>query len=136
GVSAAAVLAALGTVAGVGLSQISSSGAQYQYGQKVTICHHTHSKTNPTVTITIAKAALPAHQAHGDTVGPCPTQPTTTAVTNKKKTAGAAAAKSHGKNEKAAAAKGAKATKAATTPKAKAKTKATPKATARPTSRP
>jgi hypothetical protein len=36
---------------------------QYQ-PQKVTICHKGH-------TITIAKAALPAHLRHGDTIGPC-----------------------------------------------------------------
>jgi hypothetical protein len=38
----------------------------------VTICHHTGSRTNPTVTITVSRNALPAHFAHGDTVGPCP----------------------------------------------------------------
>jgi hypothetical protein len=36
---------------------------QYQ-PQKITICHKGH-------TITIAKAALPAHLRHGDTIGPC-----------------------------------------------------------------
>ena len=38
--------------------------------QKVTICHNA-SKKNPH-TITIARPALPAHLAHGDTLGPCP----------------------------------------------------------------
>ena len=42
-----------------------SSAAQDQYQpQKVTICHKGH-------TITISESALPAHLAHGDTVGPC-----------------------------------------------------------------
>ena len=66
-------------LAGIGFARSSViSAGQYQYG-KVTICHHTHSKTNPTVTITISQNALPAHLKHGDTIGACkpsaPTQP-------------------------------------------------------------
>ena len=45
---------------------------------KVTICHHTHSLTNPGVTITIDVHAWKAHQRHGDTLGPCLTTTTTT----------------------------------------------------------
>jgi|SRR5215218_10300358 len=47
---------------------VSSSGtpaAVSQYGKKVTICHHTHSKKHPFVTITISQNALPAHLRHG-----------------------------------------------------------------------
>lgn len=49
---------------------VQGSAAQDQYApQKITICHH----AGPTkrVTITISESALPAHLAHGDTVGPC-----------------------------------------------------------------
>jgi Cu/Ag efflux protein CusF len=42
-----------------------------QYVGKVTICHHTGSRTHPFVTITINRSALPAHLKHGDTEGPC-----------------------------------------------------------------
>jgi hypothetical protein len=35
---------------------------------KVTICHNGHS-------ITVAQSAVPAHLAHGDTVGPCASEP-------------------------------------------------------------
>jgi hypothetical protein len=49
----------------------SSSAAQYQY--KITICHHANSRK--TVTIRINSHAWPAHQRHGDTLGPCATGP-------------------------------------------------------------
>ena len=38
---------------------------------KVTICHHTGSEKNPTVTITVAPDAVEAHLAHGDELGAC-----------------------------------------------------------------
>ncbi len=38
---------------------------------KITICHHTRSETNPTVTISISRIAWPAHAKHGDTMGAC-----------------------------------------------------------------
>jgi hypothetical protein len=47
------------------------SAAADQYVSKVTICHHTGSRKHPFVTITISQSALAAHQAHGDTLGPC-----------------------------------------------------------------
>jgi LPXTG-motif cell wall-anchored protein len=61
-----AVKAVKGVVAPARPQVAHHSAAQDQYGpQKVTICHKGH-------TITISRAALPAHQAHGDTIGPCP----------------------------------------------------------------
>ena len=80
GTAAAALLAAFATVAGAGLSSTSSSASEYQYGpgghqygkQKVTLCHHTHSKKHPLVTITVGAPAVAAHLKHGDTVGACP----------------------------------------------------------------
>src|SRR3954470_20444856 len=54
---------------GAGTSGPTASAAQY----KITICHHTHSKKHPTVTIRVSNKAWPAHQRHGDTLGPCAT---------------------------------------------------------------
>src|SRR5438093_784675 len=60
------VVVAFAAVGGVGFANGSVSSAQYQYGKtKVTICHKGKN------TITVSQAALKAHLAHGDTVGPC-----------------------------------------------------------------
>jgi hypothetical protein len=72
--AAAAILSAgllvpLAVFGSSGLAK-SSSAAQYQY--KITICHHTHSRTHPAVTIRVSVRAWPAHQRHGDTLGRCP----------------------------------------------------------------
>jgi hypothetical protein len=49
---------------------VKNSAAQSQYArERVTICHHNGS--DKPVTITISRAALPAHLRHGDTIGPC-----------------------------------------------------------------
>ena len=54
---------------GASTSGQTASAAQY----KITICHHTHSKKHPNVTIRISNKAWPAHQRHGDTMGACAT---------------------------------------------------------------
>ena len=68
-IAAAAALAvctvvALTALGGVGSAKNGGSAGQYQYGAKVTICHKGH-------TITVGKAAVPAHLRHGDTTGAC-----------------------------------------------------------------
>jgi hypothetical protein len=72
GLLASAVVAAgIGGLASLGLpTGTSPAAAQYQYGGKVTICHHTHSPTNPFVTIVVSQSAVPAHLGHGDTLDP------------------------------------------------------------------
>lgn len=70
GLSALA-FAALASV-GAAVSPSGTAAAAKQYNpKKVTICHHTHSKKNPFVTIRVSRNALKAHMKHGDTVGTC-----------------------------------------------------------------
>jgi hypothetical protein len=85
-IAAAGVFASVG-MAGfgpelVGLSHKSTTPTTDQYPtSKVTICHHTHSQKNPFVTITVSQNAVAAHvRNHGDTIGPCPEQPSAAAV--------------------------------------------------------
>jgi hypothetical protein len=56
---------------GAAVSPAGTPAATDQYPKKVTICHHTHSKKNPFVTIRVSRNALKAHLRHGDTIGPC-----------------------------------------------------------------
>src|SRR5215213_5527636 len=87
---------ALGALASVGAA-VSPSGTPAAYKQyppqKGTLCHHTHSKKHPFVTIIVSQRAFPAHLRHGDTIGPCPPTPTSTAAKTAKKTKA-----SHGKS--------------------------------------
>jgi ABC-type sugar transport system substrate-binding protein len=67
------IAAAAGAVAAAALGgSPNEASRQYEYPLKVTICHHTGSATNPFVTIAVSEHALPAHLAHGDTLGVCP----------------------------------------------------------------
>jgi hypothetical protein len=46
--------------------------SEYEYGDRVLICHRTGSRSNPTTEITVSLNTLTAHLRHGDTIGPCP----------------------------------------------------------------
>ena len=65
---ATSLLAAFAALGSVGAAQSTIGAAQYQYGKKVTICHKGH-------TISVGKAAEPAHVRHGDSVGTCAALP-------------------------------------------------------------
>src|SRR4029453_11660374 len=95
GVGALTVGALASVGAAVSPKRTSAATAEYQ-PHKVMLCHHTHSKKNPSVTIIVAKKALPAHMRHGDTVGPCPQ------VASTEQTAKARAKGAHGKSRAAA----------------------------------
>ena len=59
------LLTAVAALGGVGAAQSAISSADKAYGKKVTICHKGKN------TLSIAKAAWPAHQRHGDVLGTC-----------------------------------------------------------------
>ena len=74
-VVAIVVVVALAYMAGGRLAGGPPSAAaayEYQYGNKVTICHGTGSVGNPRVTISVAASSVPTFLAAGDTLGPCP----------------------------------------------------------------
>jgi hypothetical protein len=62
-----------------------SQGAGYGYGaDKVTICHVPPGNPANAHTITVGAPAVPAHLAHGDTLGPCAETQAAAATTGKK----------------------------------------------------
>jgi hypothetical protein len=74
GATLAVVSAAAAALAVTGMAAVGSSAgpaASLQYEKKVTICHRTHSKKHPFVTIRVSRRAVPAHLRHGDSLGPC-----------------------------------------------------------------
>jgi hypothetical protein len=79
GMMTGALLVPLAVFGGTGAAK-SSSAAEYQY--KITICHHTHSTKNPSVTISVSLNAWPAHKKHGDTMGACPPKVPLTTTTH------------------------------------------------------
>ena len=97
------LLTALAALGGVGVAQSAISSAQGPYGKKVTICHKGKK------TISIGKAAWPAHQRHGDTLGTCASAAAKAAKAKKAKAAKAAkikAAKAKAAKAKAEAGEG------------------------------
>ena len=89
---ATSLLVAFAALGGIGAAQSAIGAAQYQYGKKVTICHKGH-------TISVGKAAEPAHVRHGDSVGTCAAAKAKKAKAAKAK---AAAAKAKAAEKKAA----------------------------------
>lgn len=51
------------------------SGTAYAKNEKITICHVPPGNPKAAHSITISESAWPAHQAHGDSQGPCPEPP-------------------------------------------------------------
>jgi hypothetical protein len=88
-VLAAGGFAAASIASGGGLRFASTTGTTGltgtgPLGQRITICHHTHSKKHPFQTITINIHAWPAHARHHDTLGACTSAQThTTTSTNR-----------------------------------------------------
>ena len=82
-IGAVALFVALGSV---GAAQSGVTAAQQQYGDKVTICHKGKK------TITVGRAAVPAHVRHGDAVGTCAAAQARAAKAKKAKKAKAAKA--------------------------------------------
>ena len=85
-------VAAFASFGGIGLAHGVINLAQYQYGKKITICHKQKR------TITVSVNAWPAHQRHGDTVGPC--QAATTAAKKGSQPSGTQGGKGKGQGGK------------------------------------
>src|SRR5687768_9394498 len=85
-VSVAGVLAWAASAAPLQPSgEAQSQGFGYGYGAvKVTICHIPPGNPDNAHTITVGAPAVPAHLAHGDTLGPCPEVLAAEAATGKK----------------------------------------------------
>jgi hypothetical protein len=68
---------AAASIANGGGLRLLKTGTTSTVPKKQTICHRTHSKKHPTVTITVSSSAVPAHLKHGDTLGACTKAPVT-----------------------------------------------------------
>jgi len=68
-----------GTTATVTTQTTTTGESEGGKGRKVALCHHTHSKKHPLVTINVSQHAVKAHLRHHDTLGACPTPSTTAA---------------------------------------------------------
>src|SRR4051812_36030520 len=76
GLTCLAAAALLTACAAGAPEETTSAQSELACHDKITICHHTHSDTNPTVTISVSRQSWPAHEKHGDTMGACdPTPP-------------------------------------------------------------
>ena len=63
-------------IAAIALAMFAGTAlAQRGRGNQVTICHRPPGNPSNAQTITVSPNAVPAHQRHGDTLGPCPTSP-------------------------------------------------------------
>jgi hypothetical protein len=74
----AALLVPLAVFGAPALAHSGSAASEYEYGSgssqyqyRVEICHRTGSKHHPAHAIWVSSAAVPAHLAHGDTLGAC-----------------------------------------------------------------
>jgi hypothetical protein len=95
----ACMVMAFAALGGVGAAQTAVNAAQGQYGKKVTLCHKGKK------TITVGKAAVPAHLRHGDALGTCASVRAKKAKAAKIKAAKVKAAKAKAAKAKAAKAK-------------------------------